>query len=246
MTALDHFSVLAETYAKFRPSYPPELFAYLSQQLKSRGLAWDCATGNGQAALGLAPYFSKVIATDISAAQIEQAAPHPNIEYRIASAEACGLAASSVDLATTAEALHWFNIPAFLTEARRVLKPEGMLAIWVYNFCVSGSPKIDAIYSRFYHGTISPYWPPERAHVEDSYAKIELPIPRIEQPRFEIKQEMTCAQFCGYLRSWSAVKRYFDIHGVDPVESIEQELTACWRDEARLIHWPLTLFFGSP
>ncbi|HEY2140100.1 MAG TPA: hypothetical protein VGH00_08465, partial [Chthoniobacterales bacterium] len=60
----DHFSKQAEGYAKFRPRYPQELFRYLATIAPRRELAWDCATGNGQAAVELAEVFDRVIATD--------------------------------------------------------------------------------------------------------------------------------------------------------------------------------------
>src|SRR5438128_9881923 len=66
----DHFSKQAAGYAKFRPHYPQRLFAYLGSIAPSRQLAWDCGTGNGQAAVGLASLFDRVIATDASAKQI--------------------------------------------------------------------------------------------------------------------------------------------------------------------------------
>ena len=48
----DHFSGHASAYAAFRPSYPPELFEQLAALNTRRERAWDCATGNGQAAVG--------------------------------------------------------------------------------------------------------------------------------------------------------------------------------------------------
>src|SRR2546430_6678173 len=64
MTFKDHFSKQAADYAIFRPGYPQELFVYLGSVAPSRQLAWDCATGNGQAAVGLAAVFDRVMATD--------------------------------------------------------------------------------------------------------------------------------------------------------------------------------------
>lgn len=100
----DHFSAASDRYAAYRPDYPAALFVWLaglrprSGTSAARDTAWDCATGSGQAALGLAPHFRRVIASDASAEQIRHAAPHPGIEYRVAPAEACGLADRSVDL----------------------------------------------------------------------------------------------------------------------------------------------------
>lgn len=106
----DHFSGHAASYAAYRPTYPQALFAFLADACDSRQHAWDCATGNGQTAVLLTPYFERVTATDASAPQIAAAKRHPKIEYRVATAEASGLAAGSVDLITVAQALHWFDI----------------------------------------------------------------------------------------------------------------------------------------
>jgi len=62
MTFKDHFSKQAADYAKFRPGYPQELFDYLGSIAPTRQLAWDCATGSGQAAVGLATVFDRAAA----------------------------------------------------------------------------------------------------------------------------------------------------------------------------------------
>jgi len=79
MTFKDHFSPLAASYAAYRPEYPHELFESVAGVAAWHRVAWDCATGNGQAAGGLAEYFAHVIATDASAEQIEHATPYDNV-----------------------------------------------------------------------------------------------------------------------------------------------------------------------
>jgi len=128
----DHFAPVSGAYADFRPRYPAALFDWLAQISPARGLAWDCACGSGQASLDLAGHFARVVATDASAAQLAGAQPHAGVEYRQAPAEASGLADASVDLICVAQALHWFDLPRFYAEARRVLKPDGVLAVWTY------------------------------------------------------------------------------------------------------------------
>jgi len=83
----DHFSGHADAYAAYRPTYPAALFTFLASQAPDRLCAWDCATGNGQAALALANEFESVIATDASAQQIEEAALHKRVNYYEAPAE---------------------------------------------------------------------------------------------------------------------------------------------------------------
>jgi len=155
-TFKDHFSGHAADYAKFRPNYPPKLFDHLASISPQRELAWDCATGSGQAAVGLAEHFAKVIATDASAQQIESAQPHPSISYRVAPSEASGIDPDSVDLILVAQALHWFDMDRFFTEAKRVSKKGGILAVSTYTH-VSSNPEIDAFLSKFYRETTGPY-----------------------------------------------------------------------------------------
>src|SRR4051812_48746007 len=116
MSPKDLFSQGSVDYARYRPRYPTALFKYLAGLCRERKTAWDCATGNGQAANELARDFETVAATDISQKQLDQAPATPNVRYSVASAEASGLAASSVDLVTVAQAFHWFRHDSFYEE----------------------------------------------------------------------------------------------------------------------------------
>src|SRR2546425_12438037 len=113
----DHFSSVATRYADFRPHYPAALFDYLATLVPRDSLVWDCAAGNGQAAVDLAARFDRVIATDASREQIASATPHPNVEFRVAPADESGLPDVSVGLLTVAQALHWFDLERFYAEA---------------------------------------------------------------------------------------------------------------------------------
>lgn len=121
----DYFSGHAASYREFRPTYPPELFAWLASVAPGRELGWDCGTGNGQAAAGLGEHFDLVIASDASAKQIEHAKPHPRVHYVVAPAERSPLEDNCVDLTLVAQALHWFDHDRFYSEVRRVSRPEG-------------------------------------------------------------------------------------------------------------------------
>ena len=110
MSFKDHFSGHSADYSEFRPTYPDALFAGLAHACAATELAWDCATGSGQAAVGLSHYFDKVIATDASANQVAQAEAAPGVEYRVSRAEQTDFAAASFDLISVAQALHWFDI----------------------------------------------------------------------------------------------------------------------------------------
>ncbi len=235
----DHFSGHAGSYAAARPVYPDSLFTYLATLCAGHELAWDCATGNGQAARSLTPYFDKVIASDASENQIAVAQAHPKIEFRVASAEESGLESDSVDLITVAQALHWFDTQRFFTEARRVLKPGGVLATWVYDRTSLPAECKDVI-EKAYTETAS-YWAPERKFVENHYRDFTLPMPEIPVRAFELQLEWTVEQMLAYMRTWSGTQRYMKATGQDPVAVYEQELKTAWGEGTRDVRWPLFL-----
>jgi SAM-dependent methyltransferase len=243
----DHFSHLAATYASFRPHYPPALFDYLAHSCRRHELAWDCACGSGQATLDLARRFDAVVATDASAAQLQAAPPRSNVCYRVAPAAASGLEATSVDLVTVAQALHWFELAPFYAEVDRVLRPRGVLAAWTYGVLhVAGDP-VDKLLQEFYWDTLKSYWPAERHLVESGYSTLRFPFAEMSPPTFEMQEQWSLQQLIGYVRSWSATARYFERNGVDPAAALEESLAPLWGepDELRRISWPLCLRSGA-
>ena len=248
----DHFSSASDRYAAYRPDYPAALFAWLAGLCPrpgtsaAHGTAWDCATGSGQAALWLAPHFSRVIATDASAEQIRHAARHARIDYRVAPAEASGLADRSVDLVTVAQAAHWFDLPRFYAEVARVLKPGGVLAVWGYGRMVLPAD-MDEPFERFYRETVGPYWPPERALIDDAYRGLDFPFAEIHSPAFHIEVEWSLHRLIAYLSTWSAVKRYEAAQGHDPLPALMAELRPRWGDPdaVRLLRWPIFSRIGT-
>jgi SAM-dependent methyltransferase len=240
----DHFSKQAEGYAKFRPRYPQKLFDYLGSIAPSRQIAWDCGTGNGQAAGGLASVFDRVIATDASEKQIANAQSHEIVEYRVAPAENSGIGSETIDLIMVAQALHWFGLDRFYLEARRVLKPEGVLAASAYNL-LHIEPAIDQIVNRYYYEVVGPFWPPERKLVEQ-FADIPFPFHKIDPPKFEMTADWNLNHLVGYLQTWSSTQRFVAATGSDPLEQISDELHRAWGDsrQTRIVAWPLILRAG--
>jgi SAM-dependent methyltransferase len=244
MNFKDHFSKQAADYAIFRPGYPQELFDYLGSIAPSRQVAWDCGTGSGQAAVGLALVFDRVIATDASEKQIANAQPHEHVEYRVAPAENSGIQSGTIDLIMVAQALHWFDLDRFYAEARRVLKPDGNLAASAYNL-LHIEPTIDEIVNRYYYEVVGPFWPPERKLVEN-FDHLPFPFPEFDPPKIEMTTQWDLEHLIGCLGTWSATQRFIVVRASDPLEQIANDLRNAWGNphQVRNVVWPLTLRVG--
>jgi SAM-dependent methyltransferase len=241
----DHFSGHAADYARARPTYPDALFAWLAAEAPGRALAWDCATGNGQAAVALAAYFEEVFATDASGSQVANAVPHPRVRYAVAPADVVPLADGTVDLVTVAQAAHWFDLPRFFAEAVRVLRPGGLLALWGYGL-MRVAPGVDPLIDRFDREIVGPWWPPERRLIDERYASIALPLPDVAPPPFEMHVDWDLEGLLAYVGTWSSVHRHRADRGEDPMLWLRSALAAVWGEPStvRRVTWPLFLEVG--
>ena len=241
----DLFSGHAATYASARPAYPDGLYAFLATCVAKRERAWDCGTGNGQAARDLARYFTRVIATDASGEQIAHATPAPGVTYRVASAEASGLDPASIDLVAVAQALHWFDLERFYAEVRRVTVPGGVLAAWSYGYCHAGAD-VEELLRDFEDREVGPYWHSNRKFVDEGYRTIPFPFPELEVPTFQLRVRWNLRQLGLYLSSWSAVAAYRRRHDEDPVPRLLERIAQHWGapDAVRDVEWPLALRVG--
>ena len=242
----DHFSGVANRYADFRPHYPVALFDHLATLVSQSSVVWDCACGNGQATLDLATRFDKVIATDASKEQIASAPAHPKVEYRIAPAEHGGLPDKSIGLVTVAQALHWFDFDHFYAEVKRVLIPDGVVAVWAYGINTVEGDEVNQLVQDFYANTVGPYWPPERKLVEEDYRTIPFPFAEMASPTFRMEERWTLDQLLGYFSTWSATSRYVKATGKNPLEPLTASLKPIWGDAnlPRRITWPLSARIG--
>ncbi len=240
----DHFSAQAEGYVRYRPGYPAALYEFLASVAPGRRQAWDCATGGGLAAAGLAEHFERVTASDASLDLLSRALRHPRVRYLAGLAEQVPLRSGSIELAIVAQALHWLDLERFYDEVRRVLRPGGVLAAWTYGRPSVGAP-VDAILERF-HRRIGPFWPPERRFVDEGYRTLAFPLARLEAPGFEVREEWELARFAGYVGTWSGVRGYVEAKGQDPVPALKARLSEVWGrgDGKRTIRWPIRLLVG--
>ena len=171
---IDKFSDRAALYRRARPTYPPQLFEALARLVSGRELAWDCGTGNGQAAVALARHFAAVHATDPSAQQLAEAARVGGVTYRQEPAEAVSLPDCSVDLVLAAQSMHWFNLDLFYSEVRRVAKPGAVLAAIGYDWMYV-DPAVDAAINDHLMPLLAPFWASQNALLWAGYRSIPFP-----------------------------------------------------------------------
>lgn len=236
------FSRWAKLYAQARPTYPPALFEYLAGLCERHDVAWDCATGNGQAAHGLADHFGRVVASDWSFDQIREAVRHPRIAYRVATAERPALPDASLDLVTVAAAIHWFDLEAFYRELTHVLRGGGVAAAWSYH-AAHMDTEVGEVLRSFYLDVVRPYFPPGFERVDDRYEAIHLPGTALTPPQFWMEADWDSDQVIAFVRSWSGTQAFLRQEGRDPTGTLVEPLR---RIEAapgsrHRLRWPLYL-----
>ncbi len=227
----DLFSSHASTYAKYRPQYPPELFEYILRWVNERNFVWDCATGNGQAAMALANYFEKVFATDSSEKQIAHAVLLANIEYSVSKAELTAFPDNTFDLVTVAQAYHWLNARAFTKEVKRVAKPGAIIAIWGYNTPLTGKEELNEQIHFFYKDVVGSFWDKERRYVEEEYRSVAFDFQEIPARHFIMEVQWNIEHLSGYLNSWSSVQHYLKAMGHNPVDAFLPRLKEYWPEQ---------------
>jgi SAM-dependent methyltransferase len=205
----------------------------------------DVGCGNGQLSAQLALHFDHVLGADPSADQIAHAKAHPHIQYACAPAEQLPVADHSAQLITAAQAAHWFDLPRFYEEVRRIAAPQAVLALISY-----GVPELDeetnARFARFYREEIGPYWPPERVLVDHGYADLPFPFTEQATPALDIRKTWNLEALLGYVSTWSAVRRVREAGRADILQVFAHDLGVLWGDPAhsRMVRWPIHMRMG--
>lgn len=240
----DHFSIQADRYRRYRPVCPDELYEWLAAQSPARRRAWDCGTGSGQVARGLASHFSQVVATDASLGQLAHAEGGDGIHFVAGRSDVAPLRAGTVDAVGMGAAIHWFAGEAFFAEVRRVARPGGLVAAWTY-WLMDAGEAVTPVVRAFRRDVVFDYWPPGREHVESEYRSLPFPFDEIDAPQFIARARWTAQQLVGYVGTWSAVQRYRQQNGEDPIPALTADVEASWgADRVREVRWPLHMRVG--
>jgi ubiquinone/menaquinone biosynthesis C-methylase UbiE len=245
MTFTDLFSDRAQSYAAARPRYPSALFSSIVKLAPSATCAWDCGTGNGQAAVSLAEHFGTVCATDPSAEQIANAVPASNVHYSVQTAESTSFSNQTFDAVCVAQALHWFKFADYFAEVKRVAKPGAIFCAWGYDW-FRISQDFDRAFQESILDVVAPFWAPQNSLLWRGYADVHLPFERITLPTLQIEAHWNFYQVMAYVRTWSAVRRCEASNGVDFLLAAEQRLAPHWGppEIERLVSMPLHTLAG--
>lgn len=245
-SARNWFDQGGQAYARFRPEYPDSLVAFLASHTRDRRLAVDVGCGNGQLTQLLASYFNQVLGLDPSADQIANTNAHERIHYQRAPAEQLPVRDASADLITAAQAAHWFDLPEFYREARRIGSPGALLALISYGV-LELEPAFNERFQKFYWEEIGPYWPPQRKLVDTKYATIEFPFDELTAPDLAIRAEWKLAEFLGYLQTWSAIQNAKEAGKEGLLVDFASDIVRAWGDpeHSRLVRWPINMRIGK-
>lgn len=206
----------------------------------------DAGCGNGKSTRIFAPYFNDIIGFDISSEQIEKAkevGDPSHISYVTAPGEAMPAGDCSADLITSAFAVHDMDLGIFLSECKRVLKPNGLVALYGFSpagLTLSGTAASDDkrgtdVYDKY-------YWTPLLRYLErtnhsqryavDRYQHIYEAITGMEKWRDD-SVEMVSSQSLTELKNWHDSvpvfnKYHEDSSPIDRLGDLGQNLKRAW------------------
>lgn len=246
MAVKNWFDRGGQAYARFRPEYPAALARFLAELSPAREQAVDVGCGNGQLTVQLAAHFGEVVGLDPSADQVANSTAHERTRYICAPAENIPLPDRCVDLVTAAQAAHWFDLPCFYDEVRRIGRKDAVVALISYGVLRLEPAELNKRFSRFYWQEIGPYWPPERKLVDSGYANIAFPFTELPAPEFSIQLTWELGDFLGYISTWSAAQRAIDAGRQDILETFAADLSLLWGPDGckRPVTWPINMRIG--
>jgi SAM-dependent methyltransferase len=145
MNSTQRFSDRVANYVKYRPGYPEAVFDLLAGLVGSKPACADFGSGTGIFSRGLLTRFDTVYGIEPNA-EMRAAGERELAGTRFVSvagtAEASTLADGSVALVTAAQAFHWFDPVKFQTECRRILRPDGQVAL-IWNNRLADTPFLE-------------------------------------------------------------------------------------------------------
>lgn len=219
-------TTIAHNYSKYCPTYPEELATKIVSFANRNGIpgktmAVDLGCGSGQSTFQLCSYFNQTVGIDISKAQIECAQKrastllYEKVRFVHCPASELPFRNASVDLINCGAAWHWLDPSAVFPEINRVLKENGIVAVFGY-----GIPRVChkqcEEYLCFYF-TNNMFWH-ETQHgnmktiLDSLYRNVKLPYSLLERYDYVKKSTTTLEWIQGFIRSTGAYEAYCKLH----------------------------------
>lgn len=149
------FGSVAEAYDAHRPGYPDELFDSLLGLVGEQAHVLDAGAGTGKVAGALADRGLTGTAVEPDpdmAAVARRRLEGVRWEVVVGELETCDVPAGAFDLFTCGQAWHWIDTERGLDRIRRLLRPDGVAAIFWNRPDFSEVPELradmDAVYER--------------------------------------------------------------------------------------------------
>jgi SAM-dependent methyltransferase len=240
----ERFDRLADGYAAYRPTCPPELVQIVAAQCQRHQRAWEPGCGSGQVTACLAEAFDEVLATDPSRNAIEKAPRLKGVRFEQGDASRCDVPDGSVDLIASGQAAHWFDMETFGREVRRVAAADAVVALWCYDR-PRVSAEVDAVVDNLYFEVLDECWAPGRQHIDSRYVDLAFPFTERALDIPDYRAHWTVDDMLGYLRTWSAVDSFKERAGGDAVLLIERPLRAAFGSDRRPVVWPTAIRVGT-
>jgi ubiquinone/menaquinone biosynthesis C-methylase UbiE len=201
------FSDRVENYIRYRPGYPPQVLETLYAEcgLTPAAVVADIACGTGIFTRMLLQNGNRVYGVEPNREMREAAerllADHPNFTSVAGTAEATTLPDRSMDLATAAQAAHWFDLPKARQEFARILKPAGWAVLIWNERSTDASPFLRA-YEELLVKYGTDYEQVRHEHTTDNIAEFFTPA-QFKSRVFDMRQDFDYAQLEGRLLSSS-------------------------------------------
>lgn len=230
----------ANIYGQIRPSYPKELvqtiIEFVGSENDSFDFAIDVGCGSGQATQLFSSYFKRIYGFDVSENQIKEAKRLNNnekISFFVSPSETLPVDNETVDLISVAAALHWFEISAFFTECKRIIKPNGTLAVFFYSLPkISRSVRFEARIEEA-HIFLKPYFAKNVFLNETRFKSIDFPFRKVERDiSFKNEMKWKVDHLIQFVQTLSAYQTFCSKHAENNfIETLRSDLLQILKED---------------
>lgn len=142
-----------ESYSKYRPSYPREMFEFLikNYDFKNKDIV-ELGAGTGKFSKIASSFCHEIYYVEPNLDMLNKGKEYcnecNNIVFVNSSAENTKLPDKISDIVFAVQSFHWFNKSALKKEVKRILKPNGYFGI-VWNNCEDENNEFSKDYIRY-------------------------------------------------------------------------------------------------